>query len=539
MKLMFLGANHEVTGSLTLIEIGGRFGIVDCGMEQGDDIFENEELPVEADKIDFAVLTHAHIDHSGKLPLLYKRGFRGPVYATEATCQLCQIMLRDSAHIQESDAEWKNRKGSRAGDEPVEPMYTMADAEGVISKLRPCSYGEALHIAEGVELSFTDAGHLMGSASIEIWLTEGGITKKVVFSGDIGNSNQPIINDPNYIEEADYVITESTYGDRNHESVNGVNSVSHLAGCIQRTLDRGGNVVIPSFAVGRTQEILYFIREIKETGMVKGHDGFPVYVDSPLANEATGIFLQVDRRFLNRQTTELLDRGVNPLVFSGLHTSVSTEESKQINMDTEPKVIISASGMCEAGRIRHHLKHNLWREECTILFVGYQAPGTLGRIIRDGAESVKLFGEEITVNAEVFFLPGKSGHADRDGLLKWIKAFTKKPEVVFVNHGEDAVCTEYARCLKDEHGLNAMAPYSGTVFDLALGKAVRLTEGIPVEKKVRKASRAVAVHGGLVAACEQLLAVARACSGIPNKELGRFTSQVANLVSKWSSWANR
>ena len=534
MKLTFLGATHEVTGSCTLIEVGGAYGIVDCGMEQGEDIFKNQELPVEANRIDFVLLTHAHIDHSGNLPLLCKRGYKGPIYATRATCSLCEIMLRDCAHIQESEAEWKSRKSERAGNGPVEPVYTMADAEAAIACLRPCSYGEKIQVSEHAVVSFTDAGHLLGSASIEVWLTEGGETRKVVFSGDIGNLDQPIIDDPHYIAEADYVMTESTYGDRYHEKGEH-NSVEYLADCIQRTLDRGGNVVIPSFAVGRTQEMLYFIREIKLRGLVTGHGDFPVYVDSPLANEATGIFLQCDRENFDADMKALLDKGVNPLMSPGVKLSVSSEESKLINFDKTPKVILSASGMCEAGRIRHHLKHNLWRPECTVLFVGYQAVGTTGRAIRDGAKSVKLFGEDISVRAEISYLPGKSGHADKDGLIKWITAFREKPKMVFVNHGEDAVCTAYAECLEKEYGFKAYAPYSGTVFDLLAGRFTEVTEGVPVAKQPRRGrdGRAAAAFDALMAACERLTRVARSLRGIPNKELAKLTGQINSLADKW------
>lgn len=538
MELTFLGAAHEVTGSCTLIEVGGHYGIVDCGMEQGEDIFVNQELPVEANRVEFVLLTHAHIDHSGNLPLLYKKGYSGPIYATSATCHLCEIMLRDCAHIQESDAEWKSRKSLRSGGPAVEPVYTMADAEGAISKLRPCSYGQKLQVAENVVVRFVDAGHLMGSASIEIWLTEGGVTKKVVFSGDIGNFDQPLINDPQYIKEADYAVTESTYGDRYHEKSQ-YNNAQFLANCIQRTLDRGGNVVIPSFAVGRTQEILYLIRQIKVENMVTGHGDFPVYVDSPLANEATGIYLQSDREFFDPEAIALLDKGINPLMSPGVKLSVSSEESRQINLSNEPKVIISASGMCEAGRIRHHLKHNLWRKECMILFVGYQAVGTTGRAIRDGAKTVKLFGEDIAVKAEISYLPGKSGHADKDGLIKWISAFDPKPAMVFVNHGEDKVCESYARCLEEEYGFKTYAPYSGTVFDLMSGKFVDMPAGIPVVKKSPKQQRNMAVFDGLIAACERLLSIARACRDIPNKEISRFAGQINSLADKWSSWTKK
>ncbi len=538
MKITFLGAAHEVTGSCTLIEINGKYGIVDCGMEQGQDIFENQALPVQASALDFVLLTHAHIDHSGNLPLLYKNGYKGLIYATVATSHLCEIMLRDCAHIQESEAEWKSRKSLRAGGAAVEPIYTMADAQTAISKLRPVDYGKEVQIAEGVVVRFTDAGHLMGSSSIEIWLTEGDVTKKIVFSGDIGNLEQPLLKDPVYVEEADYVVTESTYGNRYHEKGDR-NNIQHLADCIQRTLDRGGNVVIPSFAVGRTQEMLYFIREIKVRGLVSGHGDFPVYVDSPLANEATGIFLQTDDHYFDDETRALINQGINPLMSPGVQLSVSSEESKAINMDKKPKVIISASGMCEAGRIRHHLKHNLWRRESLILFVGYQAVGTTGRAIRDGAKKIKLFGEDISVNAEISYLPGKSGHADKDGLLKWIQAFKEKPATVFVNHGDPDAVEDYAACLRDEYGYNVLAPYSGTSFDLMSNQVIELTTGVPVAKKAPKDARAKSAMDNLLTAAYALVDVAKACRGIPNKELAKFAGEIRSLAAKWESWVKK
>ncbi len=538
MQLTFLGAAHEVTGSCTLIEVGGVYGLVDCGMEQGENFFVNQDIPIPANQLEFVLLTHAHVDHSGNLPLLCKRGYAGPIYATTATSHLCEIMLRDCAHIQESEAEWKDRKSKRAGGPAVEPVYTMDDAEAAIGHLRPCRYGEMLHISENVVVRFTDAGHLMGSASIEVWLTEGGETKKVVFSGDIGNLNQPIINDPRYLDEADYVITESTYGDRDHEKAD-VNNVRFLADVIQRTLDRGGNLVIPAFAVGRTQEILYFIRQVKLEGLVTGHGEWPVYMDSPLANEATGIFLQCDREYFDPETLALLDQGVNPLVFPGLRVAVSSEESKQINFDKEPKVIVSASGMCDAGRVRHHLKHNLWRPESTILFVGYQAAGTTGRAIQSGKDHVNLFGEEVAVNAEICVFRGKSGHADKSGLIRWITAFKEKPRMVFVNHGDPTVCESYAQCLHDEYGFETFAPYSGTSYDLLAGRFTEVTEGIPIEKKTSKQVRNDGVFSALLSACQRLTDMARSCRGIPNKEIARFTGQVNSLADKLSGWAKR
>lgn len=538
MKLTFLGATHEVTGSCTMLEAGGRFGLVDCGMEQGQDIFVNQDIPVPADQLDFVLLTHAHIDHSGLLPLLWKRGFRGPIYATAATAHLCEIMLRDCAHIQESDAQWQSRKNKRAGEAQVEPLYTMTDAEGAISRLRPCQYHETYQIGEHVNIRFVDAGHLLGSASIEVWLREGSETRKIVFSGDIGNLDQPIIKDPEYLTEADYVVTESTYGDRLHDRGD-KNNLRHLADCIQRTLDRGGNVVIPSFAVGRTQEILYFIREIKLSGMVTGHPDFPVYMDSPLANEATGIFLQCDRADFDDEMRAVLDRGVNPLVFPGLRVAVSSEESQAINLNPEPKVIISASGMCEAGRVRHHLKHNLWRPESMVLFVGYQAPGTTGRALFDGKKQLKILGEDISVKAEIAYLAGTSGHADQAGLLRWIEEFSPKPRMVFVNHGDDGAMKVYAALLSEEHGFTVSAPYSGAVYDLLTERYVEMPEGVPVERLTAKQQRNATVFTALLEAVEKLMRIARACRGIPNKELARFTGQVNSLADKWSGWTKK
>ena len=480
MKLTFIGAAHEVTGSCTLLEVGSVRGLVDCGMEQGQDIFVNQELPVAPGELDFVLLTHAHVDHSGNLPLLYKNGYDGPIFATPETCDLCRIMLLDCAHIQESEMEWQNRKNKRSGKNTNEPVYTAEDAETAIAHLRPVRYGETVQVAENITVRFSDVGHLLGSACIEVWMQEEEEQRKIVFSGDLGNYNQPIIrNAPETVAEADYVVIESTYGDRLHDRL--VPPVEKLADFIQRTLDRGGNLVIPSFAVGRTQEILYFIREIKEKGLVHGHDAFPVYVDSPMANEATAIYLQCSRECLDEETRALVDAGINPIWSPGLEVSVSSEDSRAINTDPTPKVILSASGMCEAGRIRHHLKHNLWRPECTVLFVGYQSVGTLGRRLYDGEKKVKLFGEDIQVNCEIGFLPGKSGHADRDGLVHWLQGFEEKPRMVFVNHGEDKVTESFAAYIQKEFGYNAFAPYSGTVFDLKAGQFLACPEGIPVQ----------------------------------------------------------
>ncbi len=532
MKVTFLGAAHEVTGSCTLLEVGDKKGLVDCGMEQGKDLFVNQELPVDPAALDFVLLTHAHIDHSGNLPLLYKNGFRGPVYASAATCSLCGIMLRDCANIQMSDAEWKTRKSLRSGGPEIQPLYDMGDAEGLISCLRPVSYGEPVQINDCVTIRMTDVGHLLGSAAIEVWLTEAGETKKITFSGDIGNLSQPILRDPQFVEETDFLVIESTYGDRLHEAVR-TDYVTALAGRIQKVLDRGGNVIIPSFAVGRTQEMLYFIREIKEKNLVRGHGDFPVYLDSPLAIEATSIFLQCDTQYVDDEMRALIRSGVNPLVFPGLKLAVSQEESKAINEDRQPKVILSASGMCDAGRVRHHLKHNLWRPESLVLFVGYQAVGTLGRILVDGAKEVKLFNESIQVRAEIDTLPGVSGHGDKAGLIRWLKGFEKKPRLVFVNHGDPDSADSFTDCLNTQLGYRAFAPYSGTCFDLLQEDFVRIARGVPVEKDAGKKKRGVSpAFTRLVAAAERLLLVCKGLEGRPNKELAGYTDRISRLADK-------
>ena len=529
MRLIFIGADHEVTGSCHVLEVCGRYILVDCGMEQGTDDFETAELPMNIADIDYVLLTHAHIDHSGMLPLLYARGFRGDVIATPATVDLCDIMLKDSAHIQMTEAEWKNRKGQRAGREPVVPIYDMNDAEGVLEHFVSCDYDKVMDLCEGVKVKFSDAGHLLGSASIEVWINEDGEERKIVFSGDIGNLNRPIIKDPSYINDADYVVMESTYGDRYHNA--DVDYVSELAGICQRTFDRGGNVVIPAFAVGRTQEMLYYFRKIKEEGLIKGHS-FEVYVDSPLAVEATQIFNENIAECFDEEAMELVRNGINPLRFPGLTLSITSNDSIAINSDNKPKVIISASGMCEAGRIRHHLKHNLWRKECTVVFVGYQANGTLGRILLEGASEVKLFGETIEVMAEIVKLEGVSGHADKAGLIKWITSFDNRLKQVFVVHGEDEVSTGFAKCLCDEYGLNAVAPYSGAEFDMISGSFVKEGERILKAKKPvqRKAND---VFERLLAAGRRLLTVIKHNEGGANKDLAKFADQINSMCDKW------
>lgn len=529
MKLTFIGAAHEVTGSCHYLEVGNKHILIDCGMEQGVQTYENAELPIEEAMVDYVLLTHAHVDHSGMLPALYAKGFRGQILTTIATADLCSIMLRDCAHIQMQEAEWKNRKAKRhSGVEPHEPLYTMEDADGAIKKIVPCHYNQVIELCEGVKVRFTDVGHLLGSASIEVWATEGGVTKKIVFSGDVGNINQPLIKDPEKTEEADYVVVESTYGDRIHSETR-PDYVAELSQILQETFDRGGNVVIPSFAVGRTQEMLYFLRQIKAERRIKRQPDFPVYVDSPLAVEATDIFQKNVADCFDKEAMELVYNGINPIRFPGLHLTITSDESKAINFDTTPKVIISASGMCEAGRIRHHLKHNLWRPECTVLFVGYQANGTLGRVLVEGADEVRLFGETIEVRADIRTLQGISGHADKNGLLDWIGGFKEKPEKVFVVHGESSVCDSFAACLENEHGIPAYAPYSGTCFNLITGEAEYVAAPVAV-KKVHAVSD---VFTRLVAAGQRLVAVIRKNEGGANKDLAKFADQINSLCDKW------
>ena len=533
MRLTFLGATHEVTGSCYYLEACGKKILIDCGMEQGRDTYENQEIPVLSGEIDAVLLTHAHMDHSGKLPLLVKEGFRGDIHATSATSALCNIMLRDSAHIQMAEAEWRNRKGRRSGDKAAVPIYDMEDALVTIRKFVPHEYNQTFHLYDGIEVRFIDVGHLLGSASIEIWITEGDVTKKVVFSGDIGNINQPLINDPNYIKDADYVIMESTYGDRNHGA--SPDYIAELTEIIQDTFDRGGNVVIPSFAIGRTQVLLYYLRKIKDERLIKGHGNFKVYVDSPLAVEATQIFRDYMTGYFDQDAMDLVNKGINPLSFPGLSTSITSDESKAINFDEEPKVIISAAGMCDAGRIRHHLKHNLWREDSTILFVGHQSVGTLGRIILDGAQEVKLFGEQIQVSAKIRQLSGVSGHADRDGLLRWLTHFEKKPERVFVIHGDDQVCEIFTEYISKELGYKAVAPFSGATYDLALNVCVH--EGVKIPARSMEMGTVAAkpdhVFERLVQAGKRLLAVIQHNKGGTNKDLAKFTSQINSLCDKW------
>ena len=463
MKLTFLGADREVTGSCTQLEAAGHRFLIDCGMEQGRDVYENADLPCAPGTYEALLLTHAHIDHSGRIPYLYKNGYRGPIYTTDATRDLCAIMLEDSAHIQEQEAEWKNRKAMRSGAEMIEPDYTVEDAQNVMKQFVPCPYETWQTLFDGptgkIEMRFTDVGHLLGSASVSLRIAE----------------------------------------------------------------------------PGRTQELLYFIRQIKAEGRIKGHENFPVFVDSPLASKSTTIFRENFAECYDDEALALVQSGQNPLQFPGLHVSETKEESMAINGDPTPKVIISASGMCDAGRIRHHLKYNLWRPECTVLFVGYQSPGTLGNALVNGAQEVKLFGEPVQVRARIAQLGGLSGHADKDGLEAWLRAFDEKPKFVFVNHGEDAVAEHWANHLKEE-GYEADAPYNGSIWIAAEGRVACAEVGNTrkiIKTKSAETVRTSAAYDRLANMGQRLLEVIRHNQGGANKDLAKFASQIAALCDKW------
>lgn len=437
MNITFYGAAEDVTGSCHMVEVEGHKFLVDCGLFQGsltDQMLNYEDFPFNIQEVEFVILTHAHIDHSGRIPKLYKAGYKNPVYCTTATKELCKIMLPDSGHIQETEIEWVNRKRMRAGKAPNEPIYTQQDGIDCIEVFQGVEYGNRIKINDNISFELKDAGHMLGSAIVELYLTENGEEKKVTFTGDLGNLNLPIINDPQTIDGTDVLVMESTYGDRIHSSIK--DQSSKFIQTILDTTRRGGNVIIPSFAVGRTQEILYEINKYYSDDSIREElSKIPVYVDSPLAINATKIF-ETQHQYYDEEALSYLLKGDNPLVFDNLHFCETSEESQALNEDMQPKIIISASGMCEVGRIKHHLKHNLYRPECTVLFVGYQAEGTLGKKIMSGEKLVKIFGEEIAVNAEIKYLDAFSGHADRDGLLNWVGAMTKKPEQIFIVHGE-------------------------------------------------------------------------------------------------------
>lgn len=464
MKVTFCGATKTVTGSNFLVEGAGKKFLVDCGLYQGgakDEIKNEEPFPYDINEIDFMLLTHAHIDHSGRIPKLYKEGYRNPIYATNATCDLCAIMLPDSGHIQETETEWKNRKRIRRGEEELVPIYDAETAAKSLELFKGEPYNQIIELDDDIHVRFNDAGHMLGSSTIEIWIRENGENKKIVFSGDLGNNDIPLLAEPTMIQDADFLVMESTYGNRLH--IKNESKAETFINIVTDTIKNGGTVVIPSFAVGRTQEILYELNTIKDSEddspeferKYRLLMNTPVYVDSPLAISATEVFKE-NMDLFDEETQELIRRGDNPLEFPGLKFTQTVEESKALNESNESAIIISASGMCEVGRIKHHLKHNIWNPKNTILFVGYQAPGTLGRKIVDGAKTVKIFGEEIAVNARVEYIEGYSGHADQAGLLHFVDSFVKKPNHIFLVHGEE----ESQKVLRDKINENFDLPVS-------------------------------------------------------------------------------
>lgn len=474
MKITFLGATKTVTGSNFLVEGAGKKFLVDCGMYQGQakEELENESpFLFDVHEIDFMLLTHAHIDHSGRIPKLYKEGYRNPVIATKATCDLCGIMLPDSGHIQEVEIEWKNRKRKREGKGEMPPLYTAQEAIDSLELFKPVHYDEIIEIDENIQVRFNDAGHMLGSAIIEVWVTENGKTQKTVFTGDLGNNDIPLLDSPTMIESADYLVMESTYGNRLH--MRNDEKANLFLNIVSETLEKGGRVVIPSFAVGRTQEILYELDSIKQNSQedeafAKKYEELmkaSVYVDSPLAISATEVFKKNTDLF-EEEVKEKIESGENPLDFPGLKFTRTADESKALNEIQEPCIIISASGMCEVGRIKHHLKHNLWDPNSTILFVGYQAPGTLGRSIVEGAKKVKIFGEEIAVNARIEYIEGYSGHADQEWLMNFIYSFITKPKHIFLVHGEPEGQVVLKQKIKEETGIAVTIPEFGDVYDL-------------------------------------------------------------------------
>ncbi len=488
MKIHFLGAAQVVTGSNILLETEDKKILLDCGMFQGSrklNRLNYKPFRFNPEEIDFLILSHAHIDHSGRIPSLIKSGFKGKIYCTEATYDLCSIMLPDSGYIQETENEWENRKRKRAGKTLREPLYTADEATDSLKFFSPVLYNQKITIDDNVTVRFQDAGHILGSAIVELWIKEKGETIKLVFSGDLGRKNKPIIRDPAMIEEADYLIIESTYGDRIHPSLD--NEAAKLIPIIIETQKRRGNVIIPSFAVQRAQDIIYELNQYYDQVISvkdRSYLDIPVYVDSPLAISATEIFRRNPDCF-DEDTLSLIKQGDDPLDFKNLHFSRTAKESKELNASPESKVIISASGMCTAGRIKHHLKHNLWRKESSIVFIGYQAEGTLGRRIKDGAKRVKIFGEDIKINAQIHVLEGFSGHADQVELIEWMKNIKQKPQKIFLVHGELEAIHALSNLIQTELDLKAIIPELGENF-LVTGTGETVSVEVVQEKALKE-----------------------------------------------------
>lgn len=478
MKIKFCGASIGVTGSCHLLTTENHKILLDCGQFQGGKEMEklNEEpFPFDPEEVECVILSHAHIDHCGRLPLLVKRGFKGAIYCTDATADLLDVMLKDSAYIHEKDAEWQTRKNARTGKPPVEPLYTIKDSEAALKLVKPVLYDQLIQLNDHVKIVFNDAGHILGSAITEIWVTEDDVTSKIVFSGDLGVMDRPILRNPVKIKKADYVIMETTYGNRLHPENS--TSIDELISIVLKTIKRGGSVIIPSFAVGRTQELIYQFNMFYEQHpeYSQALDNVNVYIDSPMATTATEVFKK-NAQVFDEETRNYILSGDNPLDFKNLKFTRNTADSQMLNNDKTPKIIISASGMCEAGRIRHHLKHNLWDSRNSIIFVGYQAEGTLGRMIIEGAKEVKLFGETVMVGAEIYNLQGFSGHADQKGLLDWLEGFQVKPKQIFLVHGEEDSKNDFAAKVKEKFGYDTVVIHSNSEFDLPTGTCLSKEE---------------------------------------------------------------
>lgn len=460
MRIRFLGATKEVTGSCFLLEINDLKLLIECGLHQGEGNHEENSKPFTFDpsEIDYLFLTHAHLDHSGLIPKLVKDGFRGRIITTPATRDLVELLLFDAAHIQEADAQWATRKALRSGRPPVSPLYTADDVRHVLPLFDTKPYDRIFHLGKGIKYRFLDAGHILGSGTLELWYQDGPQEKKIIFSGDIGKKGSPIIKDPEITKEADYIVMEATYGNRLHKPLN--ESINELVDAIKTTFKRGGNVYIPSYAVGRTQDLLYILNNlVREGRLYRIH----VYLDSPLAEEATKVYLAHPECFDEEAMKLFTQKRIGDSMV--LHFVRRTEDSMALNKISSGIIVIAGSGMCEGGRIRHHLKHNLWRPECSVIFVGFQAKGTLGRRIVEGASRVNILGEEIAVRSSIYTINGFSAHADRDGLLEWLGNFADSPEI-FLVHGEEEVLGSFRDLILEKYGLKVNIPERGEEFEI-------------------------------------------------------------------------
>ena len=458
MQIKFLGAAGTVTGSCHLIQIGDRRLLLDCGQIQGtraDEARNREPLPVAVDTIDAVILSHAHIDHAGRLPMLRKQGFRGPIYTHHASRALCEIMLRDAAYLHEKDAEWESKRRRRKGWPAIQPLYTRADAQAVMGQFQGLEYGEEHTLLPGITVRLSDAGHILGAAIVELWIEEAGKRFKLVFSGDLGFRDAPVMQDPSRIDRADWVLMESTYGDRNHRSFDA--TLDELKSIFMSAAESGGNILIPAFAVGRTQDLLYLLAEHYEDWEI---GRWRVYLDSPMAIETTEVYWRYRRLY----RTSLFREDQRPAL-PHVIASRTTEESMQINAIESGAIIIAGSGMCSGGRIRHHLKHNLWRPECHVIIIGFQAHGTLGRKLVDGAQRVRLWQEAVQVNARIHTVGGLSAHADQSGLLDWYGGFAARPPVCLV-HGEPQAQQALAAKLRREYAARVQIPSLGEELPL-------------------------------------------------------------------------